>query len=120
MQDNNGFQDMADYTSRLARVDPVKITKESLQEAAEYFVARLLPAIPRSLRNKKHMKDHVKIEVDEDKVTVYFEGTSYYWRFVENGTSKIRASHFVEGTWQQQKENIEDIMTQKLIKELEG
>ena len=117
---NNGFQEMADYSSRLARVDPKKITLESLEEAANFFVEKLFPNIPKSLMKKKHMKDHVKVEVSEDKVTIYFDGTAFYWRFVENGTTKIKAVHFVEGTWQQNKEMIENIMTQKLFKELEG
>lgn len=117
---NNGFQEMADYSSRLARVDPKKITLESLEEAANFFVEKLLPNIPKSLMKKKHMKDHVKVEVSEDKVTIYFEDTSFYWRFIENGTSKIQAEHFVEGTWQQHKETIQDIMSNELLKEMKG
>lgn len=120
MKDNNGFQDMLDYTSRLSRVDPEKVTLESLNEAAQYFVEKLLPSIPKSLMNKKHMKDHLKIEVKEDRVVISFEGTSFYWRFVENGTVNIKAQHFVEGTWQQQKTNVENIMTRRLLKEMEG
>lgn len=111
---------MAAYTSRLTRVNPEKITQDSLHEAAEYFVAKLLPVIPRSLRKGKHMRDYIKIEVSDEEITVYFENTAFYWRFIENGTVKITATHFVEGTWQQQKEKIEDIMTQKLMNELEG
>ena len=42
MNNNNGFQEMADYTSRLAKVDPVEITLESLNDAAEYFVEKLV------------------------------------------------------------------------------
>ncbi|MDN5628834.1 MULTISPECIES: HK97-gp10 family putative phage morphogenesis protein [Lactococcus] len=120
LKDNNGFQDMLDYTSRLSQVDPQKVTLESLNEAAQYFVDKLLPNIPRSLMKKKHMKDHIKVDVEDDKVTIYFEDTSFYWRFVENGTVKMKAQHFVEGTWQQQKSNVEDIMTKKIIKEMEG
>ncbi|MCT0442524.1 hypothetical protein EFK55_13500 [Lactococcus lactis subsp. lactis] len=120
MNNNNGFKEIADYTSRLAKVDPVEITLESLNDAAEYFVEKLVPVIPKSLMKKEHMRDHILIEASEDKVTVSFEGTSFYWRFIENGTKKIKAVHFVEGTWQQQKSNIEDIMTQKLLKKLEG
>ncbi|MCH1713170.1 MULTISPECIES: HK97-gp10 family putative phage morphogenesis protein [Lactococcus] len=120
LKDNNGFQDMLDYTSRLSQVDPQKVTLESLNEAAQYFVDKLLPNIPRSLMKKKHMKDHIKVDVEDDKVTIYFEDTSFYWRFVENGTVNMKAQHFVEGTWQQQKSNVEDIMTKKIIKEMEG
>ncbi|GAB7389547.1 HK97 gp10 family phage protein [Lactococcus garvieae] len=120
MKDNNGFQDMLDYTSRLSQVDPEKITIDSLNDAAEFFVTKLLPNVPRSLMKKKHMKDHIKVDVLDDRVTVSFEDTSFYWRFVENGTVNLKAQHFVEGTWQQQKTNIEDIMTRKLLKEMEG
>ena len=117
---NNGFQDMLDYTTRLMRVDPVEICLESLIDAAEYFVKVLLPNVPKSLLTKKHMRDHLKVKVTNDKVTIYFEGTSFYWRFIENGTAKIRAEHFVEGTWQQNKKEVERIMTQKIIRSMEG
>ena len=119
-KNNNGFQDMLDYTTRLTRVDPETICLDSLIDAADYFAKKLLPNIPRSLMTKKHMRDHLKVKVNDDKVTIYFEGTAFYWRFVENGTSKIRAEHFVEGTWQQNKEAIENIMTQKILKSMEG
>lgn len=111
---------MLDYTSQLAKVDPEKVTLESLDEAAQFFVEKLLPNVPRSLMKKKHMRDHIKIEVGEDRVSISFEDTSFYWRFVENGTVNMKAQHFVEGTWQQQKSNVEDIMTKKIIKEMEG
>nr|DAH97914.1 MAG TPA: type I neck protein [Caudoviricetes sp.] len=111
---------MLDYTSRLSQVNPQKVTLESLDKAAQYLVDKLLPNIPRSLMKKKHMKDHIKVDVEDDKVTIYFEDTSFYWRFVENGTVNMKAQHFVEGTWQQQKSNVEDIMTKKIIKEMEG
>lgn len=111
---------MLDYTSQLSQVDPEKITLESLEEAAQYFIEKLLPHIPRSLMKKKHMKDHIKVEVKDNEVTISFDGTHFYWRFVENGTANIKAQHFVEGTWQQYRNNIEDIMTQKILKEMEG
>ncbi|WP_285122493.1 HK97-gp10 family putative phage morphogenesis protein [Lactococcus petauri] len=120
LKNNNGFQDMLDYTSQLAKVDPEKVTLESLDEAAQFFVEKLLPNVPRSLMKKQHMRDHIKIEVGEDRVSISFEDTSFYWRFVENGTVNMKAQHFVEGTWQQQKSNVEDIMTKKIIKEMEG
>ncbi|NCB82636.1 MAG: HK97 gp10 family phage protein [Bacilli bacterium] len=117
---NNGFQEMLDYTTRLAQVNIDKVSIESLENAASFFVEKLLPNIPKSLMNKKHMKDHVKIEIGDDRVTVYFEDTSFYWRFIENGTSIIQAEHFVEGTWQQHKETIQDIMSNELLKEMKG
>ena len=33
---------MLDYTSQLSQVDPEKITLESLEEAAQYFIEKLL------------------------------------------------------------------------------
>lgn len=111
---------MSKYTSHLTKVNPEKISLESLKEAAEYFSEKLRPLIPKSLIKKEHMKDHLKISVEDEKVVVYFEETSFYWRFAENGTVKMKAQHFVAGTWEQEKTNIEDIMTRKLLKELEG
>lgn len=119
-KNNNGFQDIADYTGTLLRVDPEQIAIESLIDAAEFFVEKLIPNIPVSLLKKKHAKDQVEVKFSKEKVTVYFEGTAFYWRFVENGTVNIKAQHFVQKTWQQHQKEIERIMTDKIIRRMEG
>lgn len=117
---NNGFADMSKHFGKLAKVDPEKISKESLEEAANFYMEKLIPNIPVSLFDKKHARDQVKVEVVDDGIEVVFEGTAFYWRFIENGTVNIKATHFKQGTWEQNKEKIQDIMTRKLLEELEG
>ncbi|HFX3823002.1 TPA: HK97-gp10 family putative phage morphogenesis protein [Enterococcus faecium] len=111
----NGFSEMSDYLGNLSKVDPKKISIESLEEAANFYMKQLLPKIPKSLLKKKHMKDHVKVVVEDDRVKVQFEDTAFYWRFAENGTTKQRAQHFASGTYEQNKEKIEEIMTRKIL-----
>lgn len=115
---DNGFEDMANHFGKLAKADPEKISKESLKEAAETYVKELIPNIPVSLMKKKHAKDQVKVEVSDDEIKVVFEETVFYWRFLNNGTTNLKALHFKERTWEQNKEKIQDIMTNKLIEEL--
>ncbi len=117
---NNGFADLADYFGELSRVDPKKISLESLEDAASFYLEKLLPRIPRSLLKKKHMKDQIKVVVEDDQVKVQFDGTAFYWRFAENGTTKQKAQHFASGTYEQNKEKIEEIMTRKILDLWEG
>lgn len=117
---NNGFQDMADFLGTLSRVDPVKLSMESLEQAATFYMKQLIPNIPKSLLKKKHMADQIKVEIKDDRVAVEFEDTSFYWRFAENGTSKQKAQHFASGTYEQNKTKIEDLMTKKIMNLWEG
>ena len=58
----------------------------------------------------------------EEWATVYFGETSFYWRFLEHGTAgkrPIKARHFVERTYDAHKEEIETILTKKIIEEME-
>lgn len=119
MSNKNGFDDMASHFGQLSKVDMKKITLNSLEAAADYYVAKLLPVIPKSLLKKKHARDHVVISVEKEKVVVRFEDTSFYWRFVENGTVKIKAQHFARRSWETNRSEIEKIMTKKILKELE-
>ncbi|MGP9025890.1 HK97-gp10 family putative phage morphogenesis protein [Candidatus Enterococcus leclercqii] len=112
---NNGFADMADILGELSRVDPVKVSLESLEEAANFYVEKMLPHIPKSLMKRKHMRDHIKVLIEKDRVRVAFEDTAFYWRFPENGTTKQKAQNFASGTYEQNKNKIEEIMTQKIM-----
>jgi HK97 gp10 family phage protein len=117
---NNGFADMADYLGKLSEVDPKKITIDSLQKAATFFMEQLIPKIPKSLLKKKHAAEHVKVVVKDDGVEVRFEEMVYYWRFPENGTVNQKAQHFASGTYQQNRSTIEELMTQDIMKLWKG
>lgn len=116
----NGFAEMADFLGNLSKVDPKKLSLDALEEAASFYLEKLLPRIPKSLLKKKHMREQIKVVVEDDRVKVQFEDTSFYWRFAENGTSKQRAQHFASGTYEQNKEKIEEIMTRKILNLWEG
>lgn len=111
---DNGFKDMADFLGNVARVDTARLTIESLTDAANFYVEKLIPRIPRSLLKKDHMRDQVKVEIEDDKVKVMFDDTAYYWRFAENGTPKQKAQHFASGTFEQNRNEIEKIMTKQI------
>lgn len=111
----NGFAEMSDILGELSRVDPVKVSLESLEEAANFYVDKMLPRIPKSLMKRKHMRDQIKVVVEKDRVIVAFEDTAYYWRFAENGTTNQRAQNFASGAYEQNKNKIEEIMTQKIM-----
>ena len=109
---NNGFLDMANHLGTIAEVTE-EITKESLEEAANFYLNKLLPKVPKSLLKKKHMRDQLKVEV-------VFEDTAFYWRFAENGTVNQKAQHFASGTFEQYKSQIEVIMTKKIMNKMKG
>lgn len=116
---DNGFADMANHLGTIAEVTQ-KVTIESLEKAAEFYTEKLIPSIPKSLLKKKHAADHVKVELKDEEVVVSFEDTAYYWRFPENGTTNQKAQHFASGTFEQNKSQIEKIMTEKLLDEMKG
>lgn len=120
--DGNGFADMADYLGNLSDAIP-GITKQALEDAAKFYYVQLIPRIPKSLLKKmkqKHARDSLKVTADDEGIKVHFESHAFYWRFVENGTVNIRAQHFASGTYEQNKRKIEQLLTEKLLKELEG
>lgn len=122
MANQNGFADMSEILRDLEEIPKKTTTQESLKAAADSFVKALIPNIPRSLFKKKHMADNVHVEVGEEGATVYFGETSFYWRFLEHGTAgkrPIKARHFVERTYDAHKEEIETILTKKIIEEME-
>ena len=120
VSNNNGFKDMADYLGRLSKVDPTKLSMESLEVAANFYLKMLIPNIPKSLLKKKHMADQVKVEIEDEQVKVVFDETTFYWRFAENGTVNQRAQNFASGTYQKNKNEIEQILTQKIIDHWKG
>lgn len=120
MARKQGFEDMADYFGTLSKVDVKKITTQSLEDAANFFMEQLIPVIPESLIKKEHARNKVHVEIDDKGVAVTFENTAYYWRFVENGTPTQKAQLFASKTYQGNKAKIEELMANKIIKLWEG
>lgn len=120
MARKNGFEAQADFFGNLMKADPAKITLKSLEEAADFYVTQLIPQIPKSLRKKEHMKDHVKVVVADKQVKVAFEDTAYYWRYPENGASGRKAQRFASKTYKKHSDKIAEIMTRKIMNEWKG
>lgn len=120
MARKNGFEDMADYFGTLSKVNMKKVSQQSLEEAAEFYMKQLIPKIPESLKTGKHMKDQVIVTIEDDGVKVAFEDTAYYWRFVENGTTDQKAQLFASKTYQINREKIEALMVKKILEKWEG
>lgn len=54
--ENNGFSDMSDYLGNIAKVTE-EVTQQSLEEAATFYLNKLLPKVPKSLLKKEHMRN---------------------------------------------------------------
>lgn len=119
-KNNNGFADMADHLGKIARVDPIKVSLKSLENAATFYLEKLMPNIPKSLMKKKHMVDQIKVVIEDNKVKVVFEDTAFYWRFEENGTVNKKAKNFASGTFEQNKEQIENLMVKEIMDLMKG
>lgn len=120
MARKNGFEAQADYFGNLMKADPTKITMKSLEEAAEFYVSKLLPQVPESLRTKEHMKDHLEVVIVDREVRVVFKDTAFYWRFPENGTTDQKAQRFASKTYKKHSEKIAEIMTRKIMNQWKG
>jgi HK97 gp10 family phage protein len=123
---NNGFADALKDINTLLKVDK-NVEIQVLEEAGEYFVRKLKPRIKKSEKNKgNHLRDSLKVVVNDDVVSVEFEDDAFYWYMVEhghkkaNGKGKVKGQHFVRNTFDAESEKIAEIMANKIIKKMEG
>lgn len=122
---NNGFVDALKEINTLLKVDK-KVELSVLEEAAEYFVQKLKPIIKASDRNKKHLRDSLKVVVKGDRVSVEFEDDAWYWYLVEhghkkaNGKGKVKGQHFVQNTFDMEGGKIAEIMANEIINKMGG
>jgi HK97 gp10 family phage protein len=122
---NNGFADALNEINTLIKVNK-KVELEVLEQAAEYFVKKLRPRIPKSSQSGKHLRDALKVVVHNDHVSVEFEDWAYYWHLVEHGhkkasgRGKIKGRHFVQNTFDAEGEKIADIMANKILDKMGG
>ncbi|EAC7998116.1 hypothetical protein HU17_00080 [Listeria monocytogenes] len=118
MVNNNGFADAAKKLDRLSKINNHTILL-TLEEAAIYFANVLRPNIPRANRNSKHLNTLINVKIEDNQVIVYFESDGFYWRFVEHGSVHQRAQNFIKSTYMSNRDKIEKIMTNKILKKLE-
>lgn len=122
---NNGFADALNEINTLIKVNK-RVELDVLEEAAEYFVKKLKPKIPRSNQGGRHLRDALKVVVHNDHVSVEFEDWAYYWNLVEHGhkkasgKGKVKGRHFVQNTFDGEGSKIADIMAGKILKRMEG
>lgn len=124
-RNHNGFTDALNQLNTVIDVTQ-NVQIDVLKEAAEYFVAKMKTRIPVSKRNKKHLRDALKVVVKGDKVQVIFEDDAWYWYLVEHGhrvgptRKKVRGVHFVKNTLDVESANISRILTTQIINRLAG
>lgn len=124
MNNNNGFADALKEINTLLNVNK-KVELEVLEQAAQYFVEKLKPRIPKSAKNKTHLRDTLKVVVKDDMVQVVFDDNTFYWHLVEHGHKKVnggkvKGRHFVQNTFDAEGDKIAEIMSQKIIKKMGG
>jgi HK97 gp10 family phage protein len=122
---NNGFAEALKEINTLINVNK-KVDLVVLEQAAEYFVKKLRPRIPKSSKRGKHLRDALKVVVHDDHVSVEFEDSAFYWHLVEhghkkaNGRGKIKGRHFVQNTFDAEGDKIADIMANEIVKKMGG
>lgn len=124
MNNNNGFLEALEQINTLMNVNQ-QVSLDALEEAANYFVDKLRPKIPKSKLSKNHLRDALKVVVQKDMVQVVFEDWAGYWHLVEHGHKsvggkKIKGAHFVQNTVDGESEKLSEIMLNKIIKKMEG
>lgn len=122
-KNNNGFAEALDEINTLLKVNE-KVELDVLEEAAEYFVEKLRPQIPKSKSSGRHLRDALKVVVHDDYVSVEFEDWAYYWHLAEHGHKKpsgrgrVKGKHFVQNTFDSEGDKIAEIMAGKIIKKM--
>ncbi len=111
---NNGFQDFQKIIKNI-NVEKSQVLVAQ-KEAANFYMQKLRPNIPKSVMAKHHMAGDLSVKVDGDEVKVMIG--DWYWRFPENGTVHQRAQHFARNTLQSNEKQIEDIMVKKILNEM--
>lgn len=117
---NNGFAQALQDINTLIRVEQT-VSEVNLNKAAKYFVRKLEGKINKSNKNKKHLRDSLKVVIKGDHVSVQFESDKFYWHMVEhghrkaNGKGRVKGQHFVKNTLDAEAEKLKDIMMERLL-----
>lgn len=98
------------------------VRKEAIQAAANAYGEALIQntrdaVITPSANKKTHVWEDVSYQKDQypdGSVDIGFNKYGYYYRFINNGTKTITGKHFVEHTYDQTKEQMQEVMAEKL------
>ncbi|MGF9991557.1 HK97 gp10 family phage protein [Bacillus mycoides] len=123
---NNGFADALEDINTLLRVNK-QVEMDVLEEAAKYFASKLKANIKLSNKNKRtHLKNSLKVVIKNDRVSVEFEDSAWYWCLAEhgykkaNGRGRVKGSHFSQNTFDAEGDKVADILAEKIIDKMEG
>lgn len=123
-KNRNGFAEALEQMRTITKVDG-EFTLDVLEEVAKYFADKLRANIPVGYGDT-HLRDELIVRVHKDRVSVEFSDKGWYWYLAEHGHAKVggkgrvKGLHFVRNTMDAEKEKIEQMLLDKIIKKMEG
>lgn len=122
-----GMQELIDRVNKLGKTSEA-IKKKALTKAGEMVKQSMEKKAPRSDLSRPHMADNIKVSdlKKEDGMDFIRIGPDkgdntifYYSKFTEWGTTKIPAQHWAEKSLQENKNKINDVISEELQRGLE-
>lgn len=101
-----------------------RIENKALRKAGEYLSDEMKKEVPVSTVEHKHIRDDIKVSrvksKDGQKYVEVGPGEDTNWRakFLEFGTVKMQANPFMSRTYEKNKEKLQDIIKNELMKGL--
>lgn len=122
-----GMQELIDRVNKLGEKGEV-IKKNTLIKAGTLVKNAMEKKAPRSILNKKHMADNIKMsDIEKENGVDYIKigpnkgdnSEFFYSKFTEWGTTKIPAQHWAENSILENKKEINEIIVEELKRGLE-
>lgn len=122
-----GMQELIDKVNKLGAKGEV-IKKNTLIKAGTLVKNAMEKKAPRSILNKKHMADNIKMsDIEKENGVDYIKigpnkgdnSEFFYSKFTEWGTTKIPAQHWAENSILENKKEINEIIVEELKRGLE-
>ncbi|KRK38983.1 HK97-gp10 family putative phage morphogenesis protein [Loigolactobacillus bifermentans] len=116
----NGFEDFQKILKQI-NVSESQVQKV-LKAGADAYTTKLKPNVPKDpnahfAKRYGSMISNLTNKPDGQDVITTF-GASFWWRFVEHGTVKMRAQNFVRNTWNASSAEISKLMITKMMQEM--
>lgn len=122
-----GMQELIDRVNKLGEKGEV-IKKNTLIKAGTLVKNAMEKKAPRSILNKKHMADNIKMsDIEKENGVDYIKigpnkgdnSEFFYSKFTEWGTTKIPAQHWAENSVLENKKEMNEIIVEELKRGLE-
>lgn len=120
----NGFADALNQINTIANINK-NVELKVLEEAATFFASKLKAAIPLGV-GTSHLKNEIKVVVQNDMVQVTFGKKAWYWNLADkghkkaNGRGRVKGLHFTRNTVDSYGQKVADMMAEKIIRKMEG